>query len=463
MTNDFTSDTIHRTAKLLLESGKVNTLAEAQEYLKAMVLQVAVGPDICEDLAAQAALLTTVNAASRAFLGGVHVAFDGDSTLNVPWAADLAASAAVQKFGGEVKDRLDPALPTISIGTPVSPVGRYVLYVTHNGWVGGVVQSSGSRCARGGITPAGIVAAALGISEVFQKELGDPVAGSRDVGMSLWRPDLDWRSPEAIGPELQYLPAAFWLLGLGHLGQAYAWAVGMLPYATPANVRVGLVDYDRIVTGNTATQLLVTDADVKRRKTRVVADALERLGFDTAIVERAFDDKFYPAPHPDPNRSEPTVALAGFDSREPRLLIGDDRFSRVVDGGLGQGPVNYLDIVINTFPAIEGPPVAFPEPRRRAQTLPASYESEVRDRVARNMDESAARCGLLDIAGVTIGAAFVGSVAACLVIGDLLRQLHGGARFSVVHVDLRHPENLKAVPNQEQTEATIAFTFARRS
>ena len=300
MTADVTRDTIHRTAKLLFESGKARTLEEARAYLASMVLQVAVGPDIGRDLAAQAALLTAVNAGARAFLGGVHVVLDGDPVLDVPWAADLTAGAAVQRFGGVVVDRLDPALPTLAIGAPVEPVGSYVLYVTHHGWVGGVVQSPDPR-GGGGIAPAGIVAAALGISEVFQKELGDPVPGRRDVGMSLWSPDLDWRSAEAIGPDLQYLPAAFWLLGLGHLGQAYAWVVGMLPYATPADVRAGLVDYDRVVAGNTATQLLVTDADIDRRKTRVVANALEGLGLDTAIVDRAFDDIFRPEPHADPN------------------------------------------------------------------------------------------------------------------------------------------------------------------
>jgi hypothetical protein len=463
MTADVTRDTIHRTAKLLFESGKARTLAEARAHLESMVLQVAVGPDIRRDLAAQAALLTAVNAGGRAFLGGVHVVLDDDPVLDVPWAAHLTAGAAVQRFGGGVVDRLDPALPTLAIGAPEAPVGSYVLHVIYHGWIGGVVQSPDPPGGGSGIAPAGILAAALGISEVFQKELGNPLPGRRDVGMSLWRPDLDWRSAEAVGPDLQYLPAAFWLLGLGHLGQAYAWVVGMLPYATPADVRVGLVDYDRVVPGNTATQLLVADADVNRRKTRVVADALEGLGLDTAIVDRAFDDTFRPEPKADPNRSEPTVALAGFDNRDARLLLGEGRFTWVVDGGLGRGPVDYLDIVINTFPAPEDPTVAFPEPRPRSQALPDAYESEVADRVAKGMDETAVRCGLLDIAGVTIGAAFVGSVAACLVVGDLLRQLHGGSPFSVVHVNLRHPENLEAVPNRAPAEATPAFALARPS
>ena len=43
------------------------------------------------------------------------------------------------------------------------------------------------------------------------------------------------------------------LLGIGHLGQAYAWALGMLPYARPEEAEFGLMDFDRIVEGNAAT------------------------------------------------------------------------------------------------------------------------------------------------------------------------------------------------------------------
>jgi hypothetical protein len=78
----------------------------------------------------------------------------------------------------------------------------------------------------------------------------------------LWRPDLDWRDPEAAGPALQYLPAGLWLLGLGHLGQAYAWTLGMLPYTAPGEAQFCLLDFDAVVEGNTATQLLVRSGDL---------------------------------------------------------------------------------------------------------------------------------------------------------------------------------------------------------
>ena len=79
------------------------------------------------------------------------------------------------------------------IGNPRDPAGQPLLYFTWRGWTGGIVESPDRRLDGPGIVPAGILAAALGISETFQQPLGNPVPGRRDVGISLWRPDHDWR------------------------------------------------------------------------------------------------------------------------------------------------------------------------------------------------------------------------------------------------------------------------------
>jgi hypothetical protein len=309
---------------------------------------------------------------------------------------------------------------------------------------------------------AGITAAGLGVSETFQQQLGAIMPGRRDVGISLWRPDLDWRTDDAIGPDLQYLPASLWLLGLGHLGQAYAWTLGMLPYRVPQEVQLGLMDFDVIVDGNTATQLLVGANDVDHRKTRIVAAALERRGFGTRIVERAYDEHFRPLVHANPIRNEPTIALAGFDDITPRRVLGEAGFKRIVDAGLGAGPVEYLDMLVHTFPAPEGPTTAFTKPPSSTRPLPASYEAEIARQIEAGADGTAARCGMLDIAGVTVGAAFVGTFASALVIGDILRLLHGGTEYSVIAVDLRNPSDIRAVLNSAPGEyAAPLYTLTR--
>lgn len=453
-------DRLHRTGKALVDSGRAKDPEHARQILESLVLQVAVGADLAADPAAQASLATIVNAGCRAFLGGVHVQLDDDPLLATGWTSGVTAGDVARRFGGQVVGRLANDRPTLTVARPAAPTGAPLLHVTYSGWVGGVVESPDAQLLDPGMALAGITAGALGVSEVFQHQLGASVPGRRDVGISLWRPDLSWRDPDAAGPALDYLPSRLWLLALGHLGQAYAWSLGMLPFADPTEVHIGLVDFDDVIDGNTATQLLVTQDDIGTRKTRVVAAALERLGLRTTIVERAFDDQF----RPDLARGEPTTALAGFDKREPRLLLGGDRFDRVVDCGLGAGPVDYLDMVLHSFPATETPAAAFaaktPTPHRAA-SLPAAYEAEIARQTEAGADEDAVRCGMLDIAGVSVGAAFVGAFAGSLVVADLLRLLHGGIDLSVVAVDLRDPANLRAIPNASPSQATPAFVPAQ--
>jgi hypothetical protein len=456
------SDSIDRTAKILIDAEKVTHPDEAARFLNKLVLQVDVGSGIESDPAGQAALLTVVNAGRRAFKGGVHVRLESDPPLTTGWTAGMSASTTVEHLGGQVVDCLTREHPTLAITNPCAPIGRPVLFLTWQGWSAGVVESAEDLLPGDGNALSGIASAALGVSEVFQQQLGAVAPGRRDVGLSLWRPDLSWRNDEAAGPVIEYLPARVWLLGLGHLGQAYAWTLGMLSFAVPEEVEIGLVDFDVVVNGNTATQLLVAQADVGLRKTRVVAAALEGLGIRARLVERAFDEHFHPYVHANPYRNEPTIALAGFHDGPPRRLLGRAGFTRIVDGGLGSGPVEYLDIVVHTFPGPESTDTAFAEQTALAPALPAAYKEEIQRRIDAGVEESAARCGVLDVAGVTVGAAFVGALTGALTVADLVRELHDGPRYSVLHVDLRQPSDIRAVPNSAPVPPiAAAYTRAR--
>jgi hypothetical protein len=65
------SDTLSRTAKIFLDDGTAASLEEADEILSRYLLQIEVAPGIERSPTRQVMLLTIMNTASRAFLGGV--------------------------------------------------------------------------------------------------------------------------------------------------------------------------------------------------------------------------------------------------------------------------------------------------------------------------------------------------------------------------------------------------------
>jgi hypothetical protein len=55
------------------------------------------------------------------------------------------------------------------------------------------------------------------------------------------------------------------------------------------------------------------------------------------------------------------------------------------------------------------------------------------------------RCGVTLLAGKAVGAPFVGSVAATLVLAEVLRLLHGGPLHEVIEMDLAGIEHRSVV------------------
>ena len=455
-------DELHRTTKLELDEGRARTLGEALEIVTGYVLQVDVGAGVSESETRQAMLITAINAASRAFLGGVRVRLHDNGPMGVKWVEGMDIATAVETYGGEIVEFLDCEHPTLGIGNVVEqPPGSIVLRVTWQGWSGGVVEGAKDRLAESLEFPlAGMLAAAIGVSEAFQNLRGNAVAGRRSIGLSLWDPQSDWRYEPAYGEPCLYLPKRLWLIGLGHLGQAYAWALGLLPYGDHSAVDLVLQDYDSIVKANRSTGMLSDDASVDHRKTRVVAARLEALGFNTAITERHFDSATQRGV------KEPSVALVGVDDPAPRRLLEEAGFDLIVDAGLGGGTRNYLDILIHSFPSGVKAKIAWAE---RSESTTSSVVDQpayldIHEQLSRTTEltDGEIRCGIIEVAGTSIGAAFVGCVAATFVLSEALRTLAGGPRFEVLGISLRSPHRPHVSKNtHEGVPANPGFVMAR--
>jgi len=436
-----TGDTLSRTTKILIDRDN-KSIIQAESQAAGLVLQIDVDNSAFQSPTLSAALLTTVNAGARAFEGGVHVKFGGDVVIANGWESGQLMSVAAERYGGSLRDKLSAAYPTIAFGASKRVTGSVVVNATWSGWSGGVVDDTSKRLdERQGNTLSAVLAGAVAVSECFQNAIGDIVAARRDTGLSLWSLDSDWLSLESFGPELRFLPANVWLVGLGHLGQAYCWLLGSLHYAVTNQPRVVLQDVDRLVMGNHSTSLLALRSDIEAAplKTRLISNRLEGRGFSTSIIERAFDTDTRR------QRSEPAIVLAGLDNHAARRALSTAGFERIIDAGLGSRHDRYLDILVHSLGNGFDADSVFPEPAMPVEDhLPSRYEEEVARRVAAEcMSEEVARCGVVELAGKSVGAAFVGATAAALVIAEAIRPLHGGHSYSLASVNLSHLKGLR--------------------
>lgn len=59
-------------------------------------------------------------------------------------------------------------------------------------------------------------------------------------------------------------------------------------------------------------------------------------------------------------------------------------------------------------------------------------------------------CGLTQLASRTVGVPFVGLIAACLVISELLRRLHGGVAIEVASASVSSLADIEVVVAQTE-------------
>jgi hypothetical protein len=406
---------------------------EAATKFDNFVVTLVCGEEIVTSPTLQAAVLTAANVANRVRHGSLRIVppiSQKNPSLLVPWPA-ASLFEAINKIAPD------------SVSVAVGPIG----HLTRN--------SERDRCVI-----AGVAAGALGVSELFMSEMAVSIeAATRTVGLSLWRPDLLWTDPTAVGPEVAFLPNEFWSLGLGHLGQAYLWCLGLLPYSHPEKVNIILQDFDRAVKANIGTCALMRADDIGFHKTMLCRRWLEARGFRPAVFERAFDEQIKCA------NNEPALALCGFDGKGPRHLLDDAGFRRVVECGLGGRFDNFDTILMHTLPRDAVPSADFWNPVNRQQTDPI-----VRSLLDENPNYTPAgdSCGVIQLerASRSVAVPFVGAIAGSLVVAEVLRMAHDGESFAKVDMRLASPRSItttKARNNYQQIATRLDFQNARKA
>ncbi|MBP1097496.1 hypothetical protein [Bradyrhizobium diazoefficiens] len=442
MTAFTAADKLHRLVKQALDSGAAASIAEAEALFAGYRLALCIGEEAARDRHHQAAVLTAVALARRVFLGGVSVAPLPDAKLVVPLPFGATLADAIVGLGATIGE---PAAgtPVIEIGgAPSARRAPFHVRAVFAGWRAGIVPAPAEAAPAPApvMALAPMLAAALAVNEAFLYVSGHVgVAGRRAVGLSLWdpAPACDWLGATLAEPVLSLLPARLWLIGLGHLGQAYLWALGLLPFARPQDLNLVLQDIDIITPSTESTSILSDSTLIGIKKTRAMAAWAERRGFSTVIHERLFDASFRR------QDDEPAVALCGLDNGAGRQALDQVGFDFVVEAGLGRGHRDFRAIRLHTLPASR--------PASQIWRSAHTYD-QVEDRPAyKGMLASGAldRCGITLLAGKAVGAPFVGAVAATLALSEVLRLLHGGAVHELIDLNLKAPEYRSIVLTQQ--------------
>lgn len=430
--NITTPDALHRLVKLAMDTGEAESVEHAQRIFAGYRIGVAVGSEITTSPTHQAALLTFLRLASRVFLGGVDIAMPGKAAIPHLIPELQGVDETIVACGAKRVGSLEPHVPAVCIGTVEAlHAASFAVRAVFSGWRAGVVPADAAVPFEfdAEFMLSGALAAALAVNEVFLFVRQDtPEAGLRELGFSLWKPDAreTWWRLENDGPALRYLPSRLWLIGLGHLGQAYLWALALLPYAQPTEVELVLQDVDIISTSTPSTSILSDVCMVGERKTRAMVAQMERRGFRASMVERRFDEGFRV------RADEPQIALFGVDNAIARQALGNAGFKLVVEAGLGSGEKDFRAIRVHTFPATKDPRDLWGAPG--GEVVNADKPAYV-DLKSRGLDQ----CGLTLLAGKAVGAPFVGMTAATLCLAEVMRLLHGGDIFAVHDIDLKSP------------------------
>jgi hypothetical protein len=433
-------DDINRTALLAMHDGSQRTLEAALDAHAATGIIICADTATCRDVHGQAALLTATVTAARAFGTVVVLAPDAQSVLaDGPAAGQRLTDALVQQgaqlcgpAGIETGPLTWPVLllgahsraPACAVDTAGPP--RSVLRITWSGWTASIrasttpsAQPPGPPCIL-----APIAAAAIGVSEAFGSLRAVPGsdAGYRSINLNLWSPGTNQAD---IGPALAHAPTSWWLVGLGHLGQAFTWVLSWLPYPAPHDVQLILQDTDRTSPANHSTGVLTPPGSTGIRKTRLIADALNPTGLDTRIIERRL------GPDLRTNDNESHIALIGVDNLPTRRLTSDIGWDLAIDVGLGHGPASFASMHLRRFPgAYRSDQIAsWRENPTEQITIPATPGFA-------DLAERHDPCGVIELAGKAVGASFVGITAACLAVAEATRELHGGPGLDVLTFDL---------------------------
>ncbi len=395
----------------------------------------------------QAALLTAAECAVRMFRGGVYLASDFTEPVVVGCRRSMSLHSELVDIGCRHEAAPSHAL-ALHIGGDL-PEGTKALRCWADGWLATVSPHPSETVAEGNEI-SGALAGALIVSEAFRTQvLTDVRAGKRKLRISPLTP----ADPTPSCLTLDHLPAKCWILGLGNLGQATLWVLGLLPYLDPRSVELFLQDADTSGPENLDVQLLTRYNWIGRKKARAAADCAEAHGFRTTVIERRLRAGFRRM------NDEPGLIFVGVDNLETRHIAASTEagFDLVLDAGLGASPTEIFDTRVHGFPGSRTPMAAWPPAVATAERALGSALSQLVE------EGRLPICGAMRIAGQAVGVPSTAVAAATIVIAQACRAIAEGVYCDRVDLSLTDPRRAVSHEYGLPRKGILPATAARAS
>jgi molybdopterin/thiamine biosynthesis adenylyltransferase len=444
-------DLIHENRAAIALAELHNTdLPEANKMINNSKIWLIAHNSIIHSLSEQMAFITAVNIAKRVFLGGVNCVLPEVIPNLLMIRSDRFKDLVLQYGGSLTSDTPDKNEVKLLFG--LECYDEDCLEVVAEGWRGGVNFYKQKRVifARNdnpvslGPVMAASLACYFAFCKIFKLTDSDLMI---NTGVSLWNINsgTEWYKDSNDGPIKINMPRTIWALGLGHLGQAYLWTLGLMPFNNPSQVLFLLQDDDIVESENIGSQVLCNDSNIGFPKTRACLKFLEDLNFKTRIVEK----RFLPGNSDDEWIKKFPFLLNGVDNAQTRRNINKSYHKLFLDGATNGSSSLFDSFTLKNVTYIEKEadviwPVNEPNEIVLHKNLYERYNKEK-------------KCGILTNIGVSVP--FVGIFGATFVIAELIRSLNQGTIYQIVSLRMRDLSSIDAIEKGVYDKELLRFAI----
>jgi len=340
---------------------------------------------------------------------------------------------------------------TVLIGSGIDEERDWSVRAFWNGWVAGVVPGRNTvAVGKSDCALAGAAAGALAVGQAFLAEQGDHRAGRSMQQLSLWAPELGEQGACSSGPGFNevYLPTALWLVGLGNLGQAYLWALTLLPYPRPQDVLLFFQDDQEVGKENWGTSVLVQRGRYGVLKTRIAEEWAIMRGFQVRRIDRRLSEQLTRSDR------EPGILLAGLDRMPPRRMLGRCGFDYIIDAGLGITAADYRKVRINVFDQSGDPAQHFQDVEDQTeQMVKELMQLATYQELARSLADGG--CGAAMLAETSVAVPFVSAVAGALAVTQAICIASGQAHHAAIAGDVGDLRSIRATQGRKPDRIVV--------